>query len=254
MSRAATALRSGVPRAAQGGEPLIKLRSVRRTFPSPSGGVDALIDLDLTVWPGEYVGVIGKSGAGKTTLLSLISGVDHPNSGEIWVDGTPIHELDEDELAIWRGRRVGVVYQSFHLMPTLTLLDNVLLPMDLSGLYRGRASVDRAHDLLEQVGLAEHALKTPAAISGGQQQRVAIARALANDPALIVADEPTGRLDSTTADEIFDVFRAQVERGGKTVLMVTHDQTLARKVDRVVQLDDGRVRDQAAGRADVTLA
>jgi putative ABC transport system ATP-binding protein len=240
--------------AGQDGKPLIKLRSVRRTFPSPNGGVDALLDVDLTVWPGEYVGVIGKSGAGKTTLLSLISGVDHPNSGEVWVDGTPVHDLDEDQLALWRGRRVGVVYQSFHLMPTLSLLDNVLLPMDMTGLYRGRSSVERAYDLLEQVGLADHALKTPAAISGGQQQRVAIARALANDPALIVADEPTGRLDSATADAIFDVFRAQVESSGKTILMVTHDRTLARKVDRVVRLDDGRVMDGVDGRADAPHA
>jgi putative ABC transport system ATP-binding protein len=225
------------------GDALIELRGVGRTFPSANGGVRALIDVDLRVWPGEFVAVIGKSGAGKTTLLSLISGVDHPTAGEIWVDGTPVHQLDEDDLALWRGRRVGVVYQSFHLMPTLSLLDNVLLPMDVSGTYRGRSSVKRAHDLLDQVGLAEHAQKSPAAISGGQQQRVAIARALANDPALIVADEPTGRLDSATADAIFDVFRTQVKARGKTVLMVTHDRSLSRKVDRVVNINDGRLRE-----------
>lgn len=231
-------------------EPLIDLRSVRRTFPSPSGGVDALIDVDLKVWPGEYVGIIGKSGAGKTTLLSLVSGVDHPSAGEVWVDGTPVHALGEDELAQWRGERVGVVYQSFHLMPTLSLLDNVLLPMDLTGRYRGRTSVERAYELLEQVGLADHALKNPAAISGGQQQRVAIARALANDPALIVADEPTGRLDSATAEAIFEVFRDQVRTRGKTVLMVTHDRSLAREVDRAIHLDDGRIQNGANGVGD----
>jgi putative ABC transport system ATP-binding protein len=186
--------------------------------------------------------VIGKSGAGKSTLVNMITGVDRLTEGEVRVGGTSVHELDENRLALWRGLNLGVIYQSFQLMPTLNLLDNVLLPMDFCGLYRGRQSVERAYQLLCEVGLEEHIDKLPAAVSGGQQQRVAIARALANDPPVIVADEPTGRLDSLTADMIFGIFEDLV-RQGKTILMVTHDHALAKRMSRVIELVDGEVKD-----------
>jgi putative ABC transport system ATP-binding protein len=171
----------------------------------------------------------------------MLTGVDRVTSGEVWVEDTPVHRLSENALVQWRGQRVGVIFQSFQLMPTLSLLDNVLLPLDFCGLYRGHASVKRALELLESVELAEHAHKLPSAISGGQQQRVAIARALANDPRVLVADEPTGRLDSVTAEVIFDIFSGLVHQG-KTILMVTHDRALVRRLHRVVELVDGEIR------------
>ena len=195
---------------------------------------------------GEFVGVIGRSGAGKSTLVNMIAGVDRLTSGEVWVDGTPVHALNEDEMALWRGQNVGVVYQSFELMPTLSLVDNVMLPMDFCGLYKGRQSVERAVGLLTQVGLEDHVHKPPSRISGGQQQRVAIARALANDPPIVVADEPTGNLDSTTAGEIFEIFDGLVARG-KTIIMVTHDQTLAERVSRVLRIVDGEIEATRVG-------
>jgi putative ABC transport system ATP-binding protein len=177
----------------------------------------------------------------------MITGVSHLTGGEVWVNGTAVHTLSENELALWRGCNVGVIYQSFHLMPTLSLLDNVLLPMDFSNNYQRTRSRARAMELLRQVELEEHALKLPSAISGGQQQRVAIARALANDPPVLVADEPTGRLDSATAEVIFTIFdRLVVE--GKTILMVTHDRSVAQRVDRVLRLEDGRIAQEQTGR------
>jgi putative ABC transport system ATP-binding protein len=170
----------------------------------------------------------------------MVTGVDHLTSGEVWVNGVPVHKLGESELARWRGHSVGIIYQSFYLMPTLSLLDNVMLPMDFCGLYRRGESAARGMGLLRDVELEEHAHKHPSAISGGQQQRVAIARALANDPPLIIADEPTGRLDSMTAEVIFRIF-SDLIRVGKTILMVTHDQSLARRVSRVVKIADGVV-------------
>jgi putative ABC transport system ATP-binding protein len=221
-------------------QPLIRLRNVSKVYKSEAGGFEALKGIDLDVYPGEFVGIIGKSGAGKTTLVNMLTGVDHLTSGEVWVDGIPVHDLGENELALWRGHTLGIIYQSFHLMPTLSLLDNVLLPMDFCGLYRGQSSAERALELLRQVEIEDHAYKPPAAISGGQQQRVAIARALANDPPLIVADEPTGRLDSVTAETIFQIFSRLVQHG-KTILMVTHDRSLSRRVSRVIHMVDGRI-------------
>jgi putative ABC transport system ATP-binding protein len=221
--------------------PLISLRSVVKDYRSGAGTFRALKGIDLEVMQGEFVGVIGKSGAGKTTLVNMITGVDRLTEGEVCVAGTLVHTLDENRLALWRGLNLGVIYQSFQLMPTLSLLDNVLLPMDFCGLYRGRQSVERAYQLLCDVGLDEHVHKLPAAVSGGQQQRVAIARALANDPPVIVADEPTGRLDSLTAEMIFSIFEELV-RHGKTILMVTHDRALARRMTRVIELVDGQIQ------------
>lgn len=222
------------------GEPLITLDHVVKDYHTAAGPFRALKGIDLCVRGGEFVGVIGKSGAGKTTLVNMITGLDRLTEGAVCIAGTEVHRLGENELALWRGLNLGVVYQSFQLMPTLNLLDNVLLPMDFCGKYRRRQSVERAIDLLCQVGLEEHIYKLPSATSGGQQQRVAVARALANDPPVIIADEPTGRLDSVTAEVIFTIFEDLV-RQGKTIIMVTHDHTLARRMTRVVELADGQL-------------
>ena len=218
--------------------PIIRMCGVVKVYKTAAGEFPALRGVDLDVYPGEFVAILGPSGAGKTTLVNVLTGVDRLTAGEIWVDSMPIHKMDEENLALWRGKSLGIIYQSFYLMPTLSLLDNVLLPMDLTGQLRNGRSQLRARELLRQVGLAEHAGKLPSAISGGQQQRVAIARALANDPALIVADEPTGRLDSQTAESIFAIFD-ELHRQGKTILMVTHDRHLATQVDRTLMLVDG---------------
>ena len=228
------------------GEPLVVLREVGKVYRSGTETLEALRGVSATFCRGEFIGVVGKSGAGKSTLLNMITGVDHLTSGEVIVDGTSIHTLGENALALWRGRNVGVVYQSFELLPSLSLLDNVMFPMDLCGLYHPVQSPRRALDLLRQVGIEEHAGKTPSEISGGQQQRVAIARALANDPPLVVADEPTGNLDSATAETILELFGHLVGQG-RTVVMVTHDETLASRFHRVFTLEDGVLREGAPG-------
>lgn len=225
------------------GEPIIRLRQVTKVYKTAAGDFPALKEIDLDIHPGEFVGILGKSGAGKTTLINLVSGVDHPTSGEIWVNGAAIHKLNESQVSAWRGRNLGVIFQSFQLMPTLTVLQNVLLPMDFNGQYRPLRSANQAMELLKQVELEEHAHKLPALISGGQQQRVAIARALANDPPILVADEPTGRLDSVTAQTILDIFAALVRRG-KTILMVSHDTSLASSFSRLVWIADGCLTDE----------
>ncbi|MCL2537782.1 MAG: ABC transporter ATP-binding protein, partial [Coriobacteriia bacterium] len=184
--------------------------------------------------------LIGKSGSGKTTLINMITGIDHLTSGEIWIDGTPIHTLNENKMAIWRGHTIGVVFQFFQLLPTLTAIENVMLPMDFCNIHERADRAAVALHYLEQVEMADHAYKLPTELSGGQQQRVAIARALANDPPLIVADEPTGNLDSKTADAVFTLFEQLVE-GGKTIVMVTHDNDLARRVTRSLHVADGRI-------------
>jgi putative ABC transport system ATP-binding protein len=222
------------------GEPIIQLRGVVKTYQTVAGEFMALKGINLDIHPGEFVGILGKSGAGKTTLVNLLTGIDHLTKGEIWVAGTPVHKLMENHVASWRGRMLGVVYQSFQLMPTLSILNNVLLPMDFSGQYRNGRSTNRAMGLLRQVELEDHARKLPALISGGQQQRVAIARALANDPPIIIADEPTGRLDSATADTVMQVFETLVMQG-KTILMVSHDASLIHRFSRVVWLADGLI-------------
>jgi putative ABC transport system ATP-binding protein len=227
------------------GEPLIRIRDVFKCYKTAAGEFEALHGIDLDVYQGEFLGIIGKSGAGKTTLFNMLTGVDHLTSGEVWIAGKPLHRLDENQLSLWRGQNLGIVYQSFYLMPSLSLLHNVMLPMDLCGLYRNGKSEARALELLRRVELEEHAHKLPSAISGGQQQRVAIARALANDPPILIADEPTGRLDSVTAEAIFQIFSQLVE-SGKTILMVTHDHSLASRVSRTLRLVDGRIAPPAA--------
>jgi putative ABC transport system ATP-binding protein len=221
-------------------KPLIRIRGLVKTYKTAAGEFTALKDIDLDVYPGEFLGIIGKSGAGKTTLVNMITGVDHLTAGEVWVNGTQVNKLNENSLALWRGRKLGIIYQSFYLMPTLSLLDNVMMPPDFCGTFNGRTSPERALELLREVELEDHASKLPSAISGGQQQRVAIARALANDPPIIIADEPTGRLDSVTAETIFQIFLKLVEQG-KTILMVTHDYSLAQRMSRTLHLQDGEL-------------
>jgi putative ABC transport system ATP-binding protein len=205
-----------------------------------AGDVVALKGIDLQVKKGEFVVVAGKSGAGKTTLVNMITGLDKSTSGEIWVAGTPVHKLGTEKAARWRGQNVGVVFQFFELLPTLTVLQNVMLPMDFAHKYSIRQQRKRAMHLLEQVGIAEHAHKLPSAVSGGQQQRVAIARAMANDPPILVADEPTGSLDSVTADSVLRVFEDLVEQG-KTVVLVTHDRDIAGRATHTIMLTDGEI-------------
>ncbi len=225
--------------------PILTLKRVTKLYATAAGLFPALRDISLEVWPGEFLGIIGKSGAGKSTLLNMITGVDTLTSGEVifYWDEQPVfvHRLSESGRALWRGKHVGIVHQSFQLLPMLTLLDNVLLPIDLCGFYHPRASRQRALELLRLVELEDHAHKYPHQISGGQQQRVAIARALANDPPLLVADEPTGSLDSATAEVIFSLFEHLVHEQGKTIIMVTHDTTLLPRFSRTVLLADGRI-------------
>jgi putative ABC transport system ATP-binding protein len=231
------------PPPAHGVEPIIRLQTVAKAYKTAAGDFWALKGLTTEIYPGEFVGLLGKSGAGKSTLVNLITGVDHASAGEIWVADVPVHRLSEDQAARWRGRSLGVIYQSFQLMPSLSVLQNVLLAMDFCGAYRGRRSVELALDVLRQVELEEHAYKLPADISGGQQQRVAIARALVNDAPLLVADEPTGRLDSVTAETIFSIFERLVEQG-KTIFMVSHDPSFFPRYSRVLWIADGQLTEE----------
>lgn len=227
---------------------LIELHDVVKVFDTAAGPFRALKGVDLQVDAGEFVAVVGKSGSGKSTMSNMITGIDRPTGGTVTVAGAPVHQLTENQIARWRGRTIGIVFQFFQLLPTLTVLENVLLPMDFCALYSSRERQERAVHLLEQVDMAEQQHKLPTAISGGQQQRVAIARALANDPPLLVADEPTGNLDSHTADAIFTLFQTLVAEG-KTILMVTHDDDLAHRVTRTVTIADGAiVNDTKTGR------
>jgi putative ABC transport system ATP-binding protein len=224
---------------------MISVRSVVKTYPSPAGEFSALRGIDLEVEPGQLVALIGKSGSGKSTLLNVIGGIDRPSSGSVVVNATALESLHEARLAAWRGSNVGFVFQFFQLIPTLTVLENVMLPMDFVGSVPVRMRRLRATSLLEQVAVAPHAGKLPAALSGGEQQRVAIARALANDPRVVLADEPTGNLDSTTARDVVALLRS-LAADGKTVLVVTHDKDFGNLADRTVELADGKfLRDSA---------
>ncbi len=219
---------------------LIELDNVRKAYQTPVGEFIALENVNLNIGTGEFVGVVGKSGSGKSTLINMITGIDRPTSGEIYVDGTPIHKLAEGPMAEWRGRNIGVIFQFFQLLPMLSCIENVMLPMDFCNMYKPSEREDRAIELLRLVDMESEANKLPNEVSGGQQQRVAIARALANDPPLLVADEPTGNLDSHTADSVFQLFEEMVGVG-KTILMVTHDNELASRVTRKITLADGEI-------------
>jgi putative ABC transport system ATP-binding protein len=218
--------------------PLISMVGVTKRYESNAGSFVALRDVSLDVASGEFVAVIGKSGSGKTTLINLLTGIDTLSSGTIRVASTEVHALDQEKLAAWRGRTVGIVFQFFQLLPTLSVAENVMLPMDFCNTYPARERRARAVDLLGQLDISEQADKLPSALSGGQQQRAAIARAMANDPPLIVADEPTGNLDSRTAEEIMEFF-ARLVNFGKTVVMVTHERDLERYFARSIALSDG---------------
>ena len=241
-------------------QPLIEMRNVVKIYATAAGEFHALKGINMQVTRREFVGIVGKSGAGKSTLMNMITGVDHLTSGEVLVNtnSSPvsIHKMKEDEMAYWRGRTLGVVYQSFQLLPMLTLVENIMLPMDLSGRFNSKRSRARALELLRLVEIEGHADKYPSQISGGQQQRVAIARALANDPPILAADEPTGSLDSATAEHIFEVFEHLVSEQGKTIIMVTHDKSLASRFTRTFEIVDGELHslsgeDIASGKEEV---
>lgn len=219
---------------------MITLQGVTKTFETPAGAFPALRGIDLAIGTGEFVAIVGRSGSGKSTLLNMLAGIDRPTSGTVAVGGTMLQGLGHDRLAAWRGRTVGVVFQFFQLLPTLTVAENVMLPMGFAGTVPADQRRGLAVELLERVGVPEQADKLPATLSGGQQQRAAIARALANDPPLIVADEPTGNLDSTTSAEIFRLFGALAAQG-KTVALVTHEREAVSGAGRTVTLADGRI-------------
>jgi putative ABC transport system ATP-binding protein len=244
FNRGADSKEGAAPRA---GSSVIDLRRVVKTYQSTAGTFTALGGINLQVERGEFLAVIGKSGSGKSTLTNMITGIDRPTSGEVWVYGTPLHTLSEGRMAVWRGQALGIIFQFFQLLPTLTLLENVLLPMDFCNSYPPRERRTRAMELLDLVEMAQNADKLPSAVSGGQQQRAAIARALANDPPIIVADEPTGNLDSKTANNVFQLFERLIAHG-KTIVMVTHDGDLARRVSRAVIVADGQIVDEIRNR------
>ncbi|NIW92780.1 MAG: ATP-binding cassette domain-containing protein [Phycisphaerae bacterium] len=226
---------------------IVQVKDVVKSFPLGDTEITILKSISFEVKTGEFVSIVGPSGNGKSTLLNMITGIDRPSDGEVIVTDRPVHKMSENSLAAWRGEYVGIIFQFFQMLPALSLLQNIILPMDFAKKYTPKERKERAMHLLEIVGLADQAHKLPGMVSGGQQQRAAIARALANDPPLLVADEPTGNLDSRTAGDVFDLFNSLVEQG-KTMLMVTHDKELARRVPRVIEITDGKItRDEFVG-------
>jgi putative ABC transport system ATP-binding protein len=223
-----------------GNEHLIELQQVTKVYETSAGPFTALKNINLHVDSGEFVAVIGKSGSGKSTLINMITGIDRPTAGQVLVGDTAVHKLNEGQIAVWRGRTIGVIFQFFQLLPTLTAVENVMLPMDFCDKYSLGERYERAMYLLDQVGLAEHGHKLPSALSGGEQQRVAIARALANDPPLLAADEPTGNLDSQTAETVIQLFEQLVAQG-KTIIMVSHDMDLTKRAGHILTLADGEI-------------
>jgi len=219
---------------------IVEINNVVKRFPVGDDQITVLKDISFTIKKGEFLTVVGPSGNGKSTLLNMITGIDHPSDGEVIVTGREVHTMSENELAKWRSRHVGIIFQFFQMLPALSLLQNIILPMDFARHYTPRERETRAMQLLESVGLADQANKLPGQVSGGQQQRAAIARALANDPPLIVADEPTGNLDTRTGDAVFELFSDLVAQG-KTMVMVTHNKELAAQVPRVIEIVNGRI-------------
>lgn len=219
---------------------LIRIENVVKRYSTGGGEITVLNDISVTIHRGEFVAIVGASGNGKSTLLNMITGIDHPTSGEVIVNGKLISKMNEEQLTHWRGRNLGIVFQFFQLIPSLNLLQNVILPMDFARLGSRKERKARAESLLELVGLSDQLEKLPSQVSGGQQQRAAIARALANDPPILVADEPTGNLDSRTSDDVFELF-SELVNDGKTVVMVTHDEELACQVPRRIEIANGQV-------------
>ena len=222
------------------GHALIDLRDVWKSYNTGVGEVPVLKDIDLQVGEGEFVGIVGPSGSGKSTLINMFTGIDRPSSGDVWVAGQRLNDMSENRLARFRGRHIGIIFQFFQLLPTLTVLENVMMPMDFCRVGKRRERRERAMELLELVEVPEIADKLPSQASGGQQQRAAIARALANDPPMIVGDEPTGNLDTVSAGLVFALFEELVSQG-KTLIMVTHDRELARMIPRMETVRDGRL-------------
>src|SRR5688572_10349103 len=229
--------------------PIIDLHQVNKYYKTAVGDYHALEGVDLKIQAGEFVSIVGKSGSGKTTLLNMITGIDRPTTGEVWVNGTGVHKLNENQMARWRGKNLGIVFQFFQLLPMISVIENIMLPMDFCRTYPINERRKRAMYLLELVELADHAHKLPTALSGGQQQRVAIARALANDPPLVIADEPTGNLDSKTAESVFALFHELVSKG-KTIIIVTHDSTLANRTHRIEHIADGKMGNGLSNQAE----
>ncbi len=231
---------------------IVEVKNLVKRFPVGDDEITVLKGISFNIEDGEFVSIVGPSGNGKSTLLNMITGIDRPSAGEVIVTGRQVDRMSENELAEWRGDYVGIIFQFFQMLPSLSLLQNVILPMDFARKYTPREREERAFQLLERVGLADQVNKLPGQVSGGQQQRAAIARALANDPSLIVADEPTGNLDSRTTDDVFRLFSDLVAEG-KTLLMVTHDKELSSQVPRVIEIIDGNItRDEFVGGADWT--
>ena len=221
----------------------IHLQNVVKRYKTAAGEYLALKGVDVDLLAGEFVAVVGKSGSGKSTLLNMITGIDHPTSGQVLVDGVDIYRMSESQRALWRGRNLGIVFQFFQLLPMLTLLENTILPMDYCNVYTPAERPERARELLTMVGLEAQADKLPAAVSSGQQQAAAIARALANDPPIVVADEPTGNLDSRAADEVISLFDRMAEQG-KTIIIVTHDPLITERTGRTLIISDGEIIDE----------
>jgi putative ABC transport system ATP-binding protein len=226
-------------------ENLIELSRVTKSYPVASGTFLALKEVSMAIRKNQLVAITGKSGSGKSTLLNIITGIDRPSEGSVTINGIRVDKLSETQLATWRGKNVGVVFQFFQLLPTLTILENIMLPMDFCNTYPKKERRERALALLEKVNIKEQADKFPSALSGGQQQRVAIARALANDPPLIVADEPTGNLDSQTATSIFELF-SELARSGKTVIVVTHEREFSSYFENTISIVDGMISNPVA--------
>jgi putative ABC transport system ATP-binding protein len=221
---------------------IINLKNVYKSYVNGQISQPVLFDISLDISAGEFVAIVGPSGNGKSTLLNLLTGIDRPSQGEVHICGSALHKLSEEKLSLWRGANIGIVFQFFQLLPSLSLLQNIILPMDFVAKKPKRERLERARYLLDLVGLSDQAQQLPSQVSGGQQQRAAIARALANDPQLIVADEPTGNLDSETADAVFALF-SELNRQGKTLVMVTHNEVLAESASRRIAIHSGRIQD-----------
>jgi putative ABC transport system ATP-binding protein len=232
-------------------KPVVELRNIVKSFPVGDGEITVLHDISLDIQQGEFVSIVGPSGNGKSTLLNMVTGIDRPTDGEVIVTGKPVHAMSENDLAKWRGQEVGIIFQFFQMLPSLSLLQNIVLPMEFAKKYSRSERRERALELLEIVGLADQANKLPSMVSGGQQQRAAIARALATDPPLLVADEPTGNLDAKTAGQVFDLFMRLIEEQGKTMLMVTHDKELAGRIPRKIEIVNGRIAQDSRQRVAV---
>lgn len=230
------------------GEPLIRMRGISKTFHTTAGDVDVLTGVDVDVLPGQFVSIVGRSGSGKSTLVNMITGIDRPSTGTVEVGRVPIHQMSESKMAVWRGMNLGIVFQFFQLLPMLTLVENVMLPMDFCNIYSPASREERARALLRRVGLEQFADQLPGAVAGGQQQCAAVARALANDPPILIADEPTGNLDSHTAEQVMQIFE-ELAAQKKTILIVTHDRTLAQRTERRLVISDGMLINEALSAA-----